>query len=92
MKYLLFLVVMVPALCFAQTQGFIVTGSVAGLKDGDVTITSTQEGNQLLAKAPIKTGAFTIAGHIPEPGLYWLKMGSEQPQHIYLENKKITVS
>jgi peroxiredoxin len=92
MKYLLFLVVMVPALCFAQTQGFIVTGSVAGLKDGDVTITSTQEGNQLLAKAPIKTGAFTIAGRIPEPGLYWLKMGSEQPQHIYLENKKITVS
>ena len=92
MKLLFLLFVLIPALSFAQTSGFTVTGSVAGLKEGEVKINSTQEGRQLIAAAPIKSGAFKVSGSVPEPGLYWLTMGSEQPQHIYLENNLITVS
>ncbi|MEJ7912497.1 MAG: TlpA disulfide reductase family protein, partial [Chitinophagaceae bacterium] len=93
MKQLLLLFFFLPAYVFGQEKGFVITGSVSGLKEGaEVTITSTQEGNQLLAKGPVKNGAFRISGSVGEPGLYWLKMGSEQPQHIYVENKKISVS
>lgn len=92
MKKLLLLLTLVPTLLMAQTGGFTINGSVEGLKDGEVKITSTQEGNQLIAKAPIKGGNFTVTGNIPEPGLYWLTLGAEQPQHIYLENRAIKVS
>ena len=92
MKKLLFLLAFIPTLLFAQNNGFSINGSVQGLKEGDeVKITSTQD-NSVLAKGIIKGGVFTVAGTIPEPGLYWLILGSEQPQHIYLENKTIKVT
>lgn len=92
MKKLLFLLAFVPSLLFAQQSGFTISGSVAGLKDGEeVKITSTQD-NSLLAKGVVKGGSFTVEGTIPEPGLYWLILGSEQPQHVYLENKGIKVT
>ncbi len=93
MKHLFFLLCFVPAILFAQTPHFTIKGSVTGLKEGgEVKLTSTQEGAQLLAKAPIKNGAFTIEGTVPEPGLYWITIGSEQPQHIYVENGLISIS
>ncbi len=91
MKKFLLLLTLIPVLLQAQ-NGFTVSGSIEGLKDGEAKITSTQEGNQLVAKAPIKGGVFALSGTIPEPGLYWLTLGSEQPQHIYLENNAIRVS
>ncbi len=93
MKQLLLLFFFLPACAFGQEKGFAITGSVSGLKEGaEVSITSTQEGNQLLAMGLVKNGTFSIAGNVSEPGLYWLKMGTEQPQHIYVENKKIRIS
>lgn len=92
MKKLFFALLFLPALVFGQSKGFTLTGNVTGLADGTVKITSTQDANQVLATGDIKNGAFTLTGSIPEPGLFWLVMGSEQPQYIYLENNPIKVS
>jgi peroxiredoxin/soluble cytochrome b562 len=93
MKKFFLILSYLPTILFAQNNSFVITGDIQGLKDGeDVKITSTQENSQLIAKASIKGGAFLVKGSIPEPGLYWLTLGSEQPQHIYLENKPIKIS
>lgn len=91
MKKILFILALFPSIVFAQTAGFTISGLVTGLKDGEVKITSTQD-NSVLASAPLKAGSFVVKGSIPEPGLYWIALGSEQPQHIYLENKPIKIS
>lgn len=92
MKKLFFTLLLLPAFVFAQTKGFVVNGNVAGVADGSVKITSTQDASKVVATSSIKGGVFTIKGSIPEPGLYWLVMGSEQPQYIYLENTDIKVT
>src|SRR5687767_13424080 len=92
MKNVLFLLFL-PLFSIAQHNGFVITGNVAGLPEGsEVFINNTQEGNALVAKSTIKNGSFTIKGSIPEPSLYFITLGKEQPQHIYLENKPIKVS
>jgi peroxiredoxin len=92
MKKLLFILSFIPSLVFAQQKGFTIKGSVTGLKEGDeVKVTSTQD-NSILAKGTVQSGAFTVEGSIPEPGLYWLVLGSEQPLHVYLENNPIKVT
>lgn len=93
MKKVLLTLSLFPTLLFAQTTGFVVSGKVDGLKEGqEIQITSTQENQQLIAKGPIQNGSFVVKGNIPEPGLYWLVLGTEQPQHIYLENAAIKVT
>jgi peroxiredoxin len=92
MKKLLFLLAFIPSLLFAQQSGFKISGSVTGLQDGEeVKVTSTQD-NSVLAKGVVKGSAFTLEGTIPEPGLYWLVLGNEQPLHVYLENNGIKIS
>jgi peroxiredoxin len=92
MKKLFFVFLFFPALVFAQTKGFKLTGNVAGIIDGPVKITSTQDANQVVASGDIKDGAFMVTGSIPEPGLFWLVLSNEQPVYIYLENNPITIS
>jgi peroxiredoxin len=92
MKKLFFLLAFLPSLLFAQQNGFSIKGSVEGLKEGDeIKVTSTQD-NSILAKGTVKGGGFTVDGTLPEPGLYWLVLGSEQPFHVYLENTNVKVS
>lgn len=92
MKKLLFLLAFIPTLLFAQQSGFKISGSVSGLQDGEeVKVTSTQD-NSVLAKGVVKGSTFTMEGTIPEPGLYWLVLGNEQPLHVYLENNGIRIS
>ncbi len=82
-----------PLFLFAQTNGFVISGKIAGLPEGiEARITSTQQDKQIIAKSIIKAGAFTITGQVPEPGLYWLEVGKEQAQHIYVENSAIKVT
>lgn len=92
MKRILLAIALFPTLLLAQNNGFTVTGTVKGLNDGEeVKIISTQD-KSVLATGTAKAGSFTIQGTIPEPGLYFLTLGSQQDQHIYLENKTIKVS
>ena len=82
-----------PLFLFGQTNGFVISGKIAGLPEGfEARITSTQQDKQIIAKSIIKAGAFTITGQVPEPGLYWLEVGKEQAQHIYVENSAIKVT
>ena len=90
MKSALLSLIFLPLFTWAQT-GFVITGSVTGVSDGDVKITSVQEEAQLLAKGTVKGGNISVKGTIPEPGLYWITIGKEQPQHIFLENTPITI-
>lgn len=93
MKRLFLLLAFVPALLFAQTKGFILNGKISGVADGtEVKLTSANEGAALLTKGTIKGGTFMLNGTLPEPGLFWLTVGKEQPQHIYLENAVVKVS
>lgn len=92
MKKLFLALLLSPLFVLAQTKGFKITGNVSGVKDGVVKITSSQDANQVIASSEISNGAFTITGSLPEPALYWLVMGTEQPIYIYLENSDISVS
>lgn len=92
MKKFFFAFLFLPSLLMAQTKGFTITGNVSGLTDGVVKITSTQDVNQVVATGDIKNGLFTVKGSIPEPGLFWMVLGSEQPQYLYLENAPIKIT
>lgn len=72
-------------------DGFTINGSVQGLADGPVKITTTQ-GEQVIASGIAKNGVFIMNGKIEEPGLYWLTLGKEQPQYLFLENSPIKIT
>src|SRR5689334_18493454 len=63
--------------------GFTLTGNVQGLADGEVKITAPQ-GEQVIANGAAKNGVFALTGKLDEPGLYWITLGKEQPQYIFL--------
>ena len=73
------------------TEGFIVTGNVQGVSDGEVKITSLRN-DQTLASGNVKGGAFALKGSVAEPGLYWLTIGNEQPRYLFLENSPIKIT
>jgi peroxiredoxin len=91
MKKLLLSLLLLPAIAFAQ-QGFILTGNIEGIDNLGVRIIATDDTTNVLAKGTITKGAFKLNGSIPEPGLYWLVLGNEQAQHVFLENSNIKIS
>lgn len=92
MKKFFAALLLLPSLLFAQTKGFTVTGSVAGLRDGTVKIVSSQDTSSVVSAGVSKAGQFKLTGSVPEPGLYYLILSNEQPQYFYLENSPIRVS
>src|SRR5215216_4915540 len=91
MKNLLFLLTFLPSLLFAQTQ-FTVNGNVTGLPDGAIVRINNVNDNGLITQTTVQKGSFTIKAAIPEPGLYWITMGSEQAQHLFLEGTNFTIT
>jgi peroxiredoxin len=92
MKKVLLILALLPSLLFAQTPGFVLNGKVSGLNDGaEVKITDAFTNNPV-ASSTVKGESFTVKGSIPEPGLFWITIGKEQAQHIYLENKNINLT
>jgi peroxiredoxin len=71
--------------------GFVISGNVEGITDGEVKITTTR-GDKTIATGEAKNGVFTINGSVPEPGLYWLTMGKEQARYLFLENAAIKIT
>ena len=74
-----------------KAEGFTISGNVQGLADGEVKITTTQ-GDKIIATGTAKNGVFTLKGTLEEPGLYWLTMGKEQAQYVFLENSPIKIT
>ncbi|HVK96286.1 MAG TPA: DUF4369 domain-containing protein, partial [Flavisolibacter sp.] len=91
MKKLFFTLLLIPTFVFAQTKGFTITGNITGLEDGEVKLTSTQD-QTVVASGTAKGGVFSMQGTVAEPGLYWLNMGKEQPQYLFLENASIKIT
>ena len=75
----------------SAAEGFVISGNITGLVDGEVKITTTQ-GEQLITKGAVKNGVFTLKGVVAEPTLYWITLGKEQPQYIFLENAPIKIT
>ncbi|MES2880554.1 MAG: TlpA disulfide reductase family protein [Bacteroidota bacterium] len=92
MKKIILCLLLIPALSMAQTKGFSITGTITGIPDGPVKITSTQDAQQPIATGTITNGVLALSGSVPEPALYWIVVGSEQPHYIYLENNPIKIS
>ncbi|MGE5518762.1 MAG: thioredoxin-like domain-containing protein [Candidatus Dadabacteria bacterium] len=90
MKRLFFIFLLIPALIFAQGNGFVLTGNIAGLPDGEIKLTNSQN-QQVLTTGTSKGGVFTLKGSVNEPGLYWLNIGKEQ-QYIFIENSQMKVT
>jgi peroxiredoxin len=91
MRKLLFALLLLPFFSQAQTKGFTISGTVTGVADGPVKITSTQDQNQIIASGTIKNGVVDVSGTLAEPGLYWLVLSNEQPRYLFLENTAITL-
>lgn len=92
MKNLLFTLFFLPSVLFAQNTGFTIKGNVTGVEDGTVKLTSTQDASQVLVTGVVNNGSFILKGALPEPGLYWLTISTEQPVYLYVENNDIEVT
>ncbi len=92
MKNAFLFLALLPSLLFAQSSGFVLTGKVTGFSEGTPVKINNVNDNNLVASSTIKSGSFSVNGSIPEPGLYWITLGSEQPQHIFLENTKVAIT
>jgi peroxiredoxin len=95
MKKILLLLALLPSVLFAQNKpakGFVITGKVTGISNGLASIVTTQNERTVIASDSIKNGVFTLKGSINEPGLYYLVLGKEQDQYIYLENTPIRIT
>jgi peroxiredoxin len=89
----IFLVLFLMPLCvFAQKTGFEINGSVTGFAEGSPVKLENGNDNSAMGSAKIAGGKFTIKGSVEEPQLCKITIASEQPQFIYVENKKMTVS
>jgi peroxiredoxin len=96
MKTLVTLLFLLPFFALAQPAekkaSFTVNGAITGLADGaEVKITNTND-NTEIAKAKVTKGKFSVTGSIAEPSLYFIVLGKQQPQHIFLENKVISIT
>src|SRR3982750_3144719 len=94
MKTIIALLVLLPAIAFAQAkkESFTVNGAVTGLADGaEIKITNTNDNGEV-AKGKVTKGKFSLSGSIPEPSLYYIVLGKQQPQHLFLENKVISIT
>jgi peroxiredoxin len=84
---------LLPLFVFSQTNGgFVLTGSVAGFPEGTVVKLINGNDNSDMAATKIANGKFMIKGSVDEAQLCKLAIGNENPQYIYVENKKITVA
>ncbi len=90
MKNIFLFFSVLPTLLFAQ--GFTISGKVSGIPEGATVRVNNVNDNGVVATSTVKGNSFTLSGVIPEPGLYWITMGKEQAQHIFLENANLTIT
>ena len=90
-RFFLFLFLM-PIGGFAQKSGYEINGSVTGFLQGTEVKIINGNDNSDMVSTKITNGTFILKGSVDEPLLCKLAIGSEAPQYIYIENKKMTVT
>ena len=84
---------LLPLFVFSQTNnGFVLSGAVTGFPEGTMVKLINGNDNSDMAATKIGGGKFMIKGSVDEAQLCKLAIGNENPQYIYVENKKITVT
>lgn len=92
MKTLILFLAFLPFATLAQ-KGYHIAGKVEGFADStEVKLLNTQANNAVVATTQMVKGNFVLAGQLPEPGLYAIAVGTNQPYFIYVENANIKVS
>jgi thiol-disulfide isomerase/thioredoxin len=91
MKKILLILLLLPALVFAQKPQFVITGTITGLPEGSEVKLNNSNDNSELASAKVVNGKFELKGSVDEPILCNLVLGAEPPQYLFIENKKITI-
>jgi len=72
-------------------SSFVIRGSIVGMNDGTPVLLQNASTNAEVAADTIKNYKFSLKGNIAEPDLFLLKLGSEQPQYIYLQKGEISI-
>ncbi|MEJ7739192.1 MAG: TlpA disulfide reductase family protein [Chitinophagaceae bacterium] len=94
MKNLLSILLLLPLLSVGQQKGFVVTGTLTGLKEKSlVYLTNVSKPADTLARAIVLNGKFTLKGHLKEPALCNLNIADQQKKGmVYLENSNVSIS
>ena len=97
MKQWIVLILLVPAVAFAQNAGkseFVIKGSITGLPEKSViTLNDLNNPTDTVARAEVKNGSFVLKGSVAEPNLYQLNFNAIQKKGIlFLSNNTITVN
>jgi len=93
MKTFFTCLLLLPLFVFSQANnGFVISGSVSGFPEGTVVKLINGNDNSDMAATKIASGKFTIKGTVGEAQLCRLAIGDDNPQYIYVENKKMTVT
>jgi thiol-disulfide isomerase/thioredoxin len=88
---------LLPLLSFGQEKKdttFTITGDIKGLLDKKlVFLTDVSNPTDTVAKTQAMGGHFVMSGHIAEPNLYELNLGSaERKSPLFMSNDKISVN
>ena len=86
-----------PLLSFGQEKKdtqFTITGDIKGLADNElVFLTDVSNPTDTVAKVPAKGQHFVLSGHVAEPNLYELNLGSAKTKApLFMGNDNISVS
>ena len=95
MKKILAVLLLLPALIFAQTtpKNFTIKGKVEGFPDGTGVSLYRNGDNKELVKTTIVKNAFSMKGTVNEPVLCFLTIGdNSKPVELYVENTAISVA
>lgn len=93
MRFLLLMVLIVPALAFAQTKKIELTGNISGLPGKTmVHLSDVNNPKDTIAKAIAVDGKFTLKGEIDEPNLHHLHFSpSNKKALLFIGEGKIKV-
>ena len=97
MKRFCWVLGLAPLLSFGQEKKdtqFTITGDIKGLADNElVFLTDVSNPTDTVAKAPAKGQHFVLSGHVAEPNLYELNLGSAKTKApLFMGNYNISIS
>ena len=97
MKKILLAIIVLPLMAHAQNkapQGFLISGAVNGLVEHSmVCLVDANNPSDTLARSVVRSGAFTLKGHVAEPNMFELDFSSPANKlPLFIGNDKISIS
>src|SRR3954468_19733274 len=94
MKRFFLLALMLPVMAMAQpAEGYVITGKIAGLKEGTVVNLVNGADGQTLGKATAANGVFTLKGRVTEPSVFQLNFtGYNEAIDLFMNNDAVNIT